>query len=1534
MKQYLKTKLEYSMKLKEYLAKKSFPFFLFLFLVFIKNLNAQSDYSVALPPQVFKASQTTNISSLPFNLNIGETYQGYQGQEAIYSSQVKYDNSGNLLFFIVDNMVYDRLGRPIGSIISTNGSGEIFGCGEIGIAEIPNQPNRFYIISTWLYASGSSSMHLPYYCLLDLSQQSLQFPNTIGALGRLLNPVSNAPNLINSIGDCVALPLGNFGGGANGPIKYFAGIAVGKVQNNGTSAVFVMADHQITAFNATINGLIEMSTYTFLNTWLDNRHEMEVYDYGDHYTIAFYIKYTIGINQPNTSYYAIELAYFDKSINQFNDLDTKYILLNNSTGAGPDFSIAKGIEFSPNGFYLYYTNTLSTGENNAIKYANLCEAGNYLTSYNISPPSINQADYQFSYIEVGKDKKLYIVKSDKMLVINEPDFPLQTTFSQTSFNPTFQYNLNLADANANPNSASNNIKAYILNDQIDENTTHAALLQTTAPCSSNIQTFTINTSATSQIGANLSNIVWTVNPLHGIITSGQGTNTITVNLTPLSLLGLTETTISVTANIPGTSCGFTLQIIAKICCGISEGLNVGFSATGTAQSPSLVSTWQSTNLSGVVVLDGFIRVDQNLVFDNAEVLLSPNTRIDVNPGVTFTIKNNSILKARCNAMWEGINLNSIYIPANVFGPPTVYQPCTLKVFNNCTIQDAKNAIVSNSGGLYQIEDNVTFNKNYKHIVLNEFTNSARNAQFSGYVRERTLFTCKETATTLANNTLLAPYLNRNTAVAIEINMVDNIKIGDESVAGANAFEFMTYGIFSRMSNVIIKNNSFSELARFINNYQSQTSCPCNGGTAICGVGYTSPSSINQRRIIIGGTNNNSYQTNTFENLITAIDIRSNVNVDVIDNYFHTIERKGIKIYDNNWGNHTGHRILSNDMTDIEQIFIDLNNNNCPKVIDNNTLNQNISSSQTTPSTYLATGINVSEYRTEDPENTFQSCQIEQNTIKAVKNGIMCNLVMNLNITNMNSIELNTADYNWRANDHGCGICLSACTNNQVRDNTVVAGSQWNWWVNGIWLSDCQTNRVTCNAIGHTGFGLRFSGLNYTGNPNKAYLQNQIWNNRMHSNNSGFVLTDGSIGDVKAVSSSQNPLGADNFWTGNIDGGHFFHTFSYSSWPFASIPSQYYASTSKLYLKSFGDQYGPNPFFWSGKYSDGSGGYVDENGEASSPVFGSLKYAYQFANGNLLNPNNSNISGGVDINCQNSFDLYDNKELQLDNVGQMMQIQNGSVANNPQQASLWWEKYNLYNALLKDAALIDSPEKLAFKTQTDQEALGLLTELSKRLQDTLLQDSLGILETKMLNNAIATNNEPEENLKKLNDYISSFLLMQKDSFQLSFSPEQVAEMQNMAILCPSIYGPGVYGIRALLKSIDSLNVSYLSPCEMAIDPLTQAAGNNQRRGSISAAQRGDLPDFDELAISKDVSTLEATVLLYPNPAQNLVNVESEESNIVFYELSSPAGIILKTERVQSTNFFTIDVSKLSSGFYFLKFFNTNNQSTIKKFNIVK
>jgi hypothetical protein len=204
----------------------------------------------------------------------------------------------------------------------------------------------------------------------------------------------------------------------------------------------------------------------------------------------------------------------------------------------------------------------------------------------------------------------------------------------------------------------------------------------------------------------------------------------------------------------------------------------------------------------------------------------------------------------------------------------------------------------------------------------------------------------------------------------------------------------------------------------------------------------------------------------------------------------------------------------------------------------------------------------------------------------------------------------------------------------------------------------------------------------------------------------------------------------------------------------------------------------------------------------------------------------------------------------------------------------------------------------------------------------------------LSSAIATNNEPEENLKKLNDYISSFLLMQKDSFQLSFSPEQVAEMQNMAILCPSIYGPGVYGIRALLKSIDSLNVSYLSPCEMAIDPLGQSVGNNQRRGSVSAAQRGDLADFDEVLNEKTTIKNENSISVSPNPASNFVRIESNLDKIGSYELSDLAGNVISNQFGLNSNVFVVDTYKLSSGFYILKLIKSNGKSEQVKISIVK
>jgi hypothetical protein len=161
------------------------------------------------------------------------------------------------------------------------------------------------------------------------------------------------------------------------------------------------------------------------------------------------------------------------------------------------------------------------------------------------------------------------------------------------------------------------------------------------------------------------------------------------------------------------------------------------------------------------------------------------------------------------------------------------------------------------------------------------------------------------------------------------------------------------------------------------------------------------------------------------------------------------------------------------------------------------------------------------------------------------------------------------------------------------------------------------------------------------------------------------------------------------------------------------------------------------------------------------------------------------------------------------------------------------------------------------------------------------------------------------------------------------------LENLAWECPLAKGPAVFTARVLMNKLNTDFIRYCNACET----LAPNTGNNQRTGVIQPKpykyDETEAYDLDKLAEEKPTNTKQFLgVNLYPNPAQNLINVESKESNIVFYELSSPAGLILKTEKVQSTNIFTIDVSKFSTGFYFLKFFDANNQSTIQKVNIIK
>jgi hypothetical protein len=133
-------------------------------------------------------------------------------------------------------------------------------------------------------------------------------------------------------------------------------------------------------------------------------------------------------------------------------------------------------------------------------------------------------------------------------------------------------------------------------------------------------------------------------------------------------------------------------------------------------------------------------------------------------------------------------------------------------------------------------------------------------------------------------------------------------------------------------------------------------------------------------------------------------------------------------------------------------------------------------------------------------------------------------------------------------------------------------------------------------------------------------------------------------------------------------------------------------------------------------------------------------------------------------------------------------------------------------------------------------------------------------------------------------------------------------------------------------MERLKYCYLT--EMAIDPMGQSVGYNQRRGSVSVAQRGDLPDFDEVLNEKTTIKNENSISVSPNPASNFVRIESTLDKIVSYELSDLAGNIISNQFGLNSNVFVVDTYKLSSGFYILKLIKSNGKSEQVKISIVK
>jgi len=1037
------------------------------------------------------------------------------------------------------------------------------------------------------------------------------------------------------------------------------------------------------------------------------------------------------------------------------------------------------------------------------------------------------------------------------------------------------------------------------------------LVGSASQCAGNIQTYSVS-GFTTGMTAN-----WTVT---GGTFAGSGSS-ISVNWTNMPITG---GIVSVSINTVGaTNCQATTSITVLPCCSFpASGLRAsGYGAT--ASTPFLTSTLGATTISpsggnNIVTLDGFILVDNNITFNNLEVQLGPNAKIEVVNGKTFTIQNNCLFKARCGQMWDGIYVNGV-IAQNQ--PPT--QMGIVDIHNNCTIQDAKNAIVSARGGVYRIYDHITFNKNYKHIVVSNCTNSITlNFPHTSYVRENTLFTCKQLTTT--GSTLITPYAGSITNVAIEITNVDNINIGNPTINGKNIFENCNIGIYNIRSSIVVKNNEF------LNTSRTQAigyNCACAVGTAICSRGYTTGNAVSLRTDAIGGIGTN--EANEIHNVQYGIDIKRNTNAAIVGNTIYAIPSFGIKVYDNGVDNTIGHNITDNDMYNVLFNFIDLNNNNaCPKVISNNHINQAVPATVLTGSNYLATAIQVSE-NSNSPTSANSKCIMQNNFINAVQRGIYCNLVANLDITSLNKIYPNAANYSGNANCYGYGIKLTSCRNNKVINNTVAAANRWNWWVSGIQIEACINNVIQCNAIGHVGYGLRFEGTNYLTaslTPATAYTKNKIYNNRLHDCVVALAYTNGAVGDLKEVSSSNVTQGADNFWTGTYDGVSTFHTFMYSNYSQTSWPIANLALNNKIYVRNtLGSVFNPNPMYWKADYVGGpQSGFATQNAIASS--------IYGYTTNNF---NYSEVATGANVSCNNG-DL--NTTNNLDAAVSLAALANYATAYNVsiEEAAEWWKKYNYYVELKDKPEEIDTPEKQDFVNTLNDEAIGKLEEIRHRMNDSLTNDSLGLIDSKNLNTAIVPSNDMEQKLKEVNEYYLR-LLIANGKEDISFDAIDETTMRTLAELCPSIYGPGVYAIRSIMARIDTVPTAYSSPCEAMIDPNGSNLGNARRGTIIPKVREAGEPDFTELDESGEHELVNKPnvglfdVKCYPNPAGNSLNIEGNFSakSLVRYEVYNAVGSIIENGILMSEQTNSINTESMSNGFYLIKVFdNDKNVSNLK------
>jgi hypothetical protein len=228
---------------------------------------------------------------------------------------------------------------------------------------------------------------------------------------------------------------------------------------------------------------------------------------------------------------------------------------------------------------------------------------------------------------------------------------------------------------------------------------------------------------------------------------------------------------------------------------------------------------------------------------------------------------------------------------------------------------------------------------------------------------------------------------------------------------------------------------------------------------------------------------------------------------------------------------------------------------------------------------------------------------------------------------------------------------------------------------------------------------------------------------------------------------------------------------------------------------------------------------------------------------------------------------------------------------------------LYEELKDSSALTNNNLILTtFVNDKKNEDIGRILRMEEKVRDSLYTDAKNILDSMMAIEPIEVHN------KIVYDKMLASYLRGEDITQLTTA--ELDSITTIAYLCPHTDGLVVYTARTICHYYDEYWIDYMHPCEKISNEPSERFAETEKKG---------------------IHLLK----LHPNPAQDIVTVQTNIDAGGKLFISNNLGQIVAEYTLTESNTFEIDISHLINGIYFCKLMDKSNTViTTKKLDIIR